>query len=26
MLCQATKYKLYLLLKSISENESIVEE
>jgi len=26
MLCQATKYKLYLLLKSISENEGIVEE
>lgn len=26
MLCQATKYKLYLLLKAISENEIIVEE
>lgn len=26
MLCQATKYKLFLLLKSISENEGIVEE
>ena len=26
MLCQSTKYKLYLLLKAISENETIVEE
>jgi hypothetical protein len=26
MLSQSTKFKLYLLLKSISENETIVEE
>ena len=26
MLTQSTKYKLYLLLKSVSENETIVEE
>lgn len=26
MLCQSTKYKLYLLLKAILENETIVEE
>ena len=26
MLTQSTKYKLYILLKAISENEQIVEE